>query len=450
MLATALLAVLLVAVGTVLPVRSAGADGPALWASAETPGAPGAATPPRNPFDGPVGGERLGQPGVVAEPGEGQPSPPDVAATAYLVADLDSGEVLAAMNAHERYYPASTLKMLTAVTVIPRLDPRAVYTATEDDAAVEGNTVGLVPGDTYTVDDLLHGLFLQSGNDAAVALARAAGGITETVDAMNAEAARLGAYDTHAVNPSGLDEPGQLSSAYDLTLIARAGMAEEAFRDYAATQAYDFPGRPEPADPTPAPSRSPGRTPTPTPTPTTYPIVNHNDLLANYPGAFGVKTGYTTLARNTMVGAAERDGRRLLVCVLGVERPTWEKAAALLDWGFAATEAEPVGELVTPEQVAERSGATTAPTDQVPDPESTQPISPTPESPAATGPGPGRPAMSWLALGVLGAVFVVLAAVQVRAATRSRRTAAVAAGRAPGADRPAGPDVRRDGPDHVG
>jgi D-alanyl-D-alanine carboxypeptidase (penicillin-binding protein 5/6) len=246
--------------------------------------------------------------------------PPRVDATSYVLADLGSGGILAMRDPHRRRPPASTLKMLTGLALLPRLAPSTVYTAVWDDAAVEGSKVGIVPDATYTVDDLFLGLFLSSGNDAALALAHAAGGVPATVTAMNTTAAALGAVDTRARTPHGLDTPGQYSSAYDLALIARAGLARADFRRYVATRSVAFPGA--------MPARPHGRRPT-------FMIYNQNRLLGSYPGAFGVKTGYTTLARNTYVGAAHRGGRTLLVSLMDAGPHTADQAAALLDWGFA-------------------------------------------------------------------------------------------------------------------
>ncbi|HVQ17515.1 MAG TPA: serine hydrolase, partial [Actinomycetes bacterium] len=169
---------------------------------------------------GPVGGAGLGISGVAVEGAR----PPSVAAKAWLIADADTGEVLAAKNAHLPLRPASTLKTLTAVTLLPKLDKQQVYKVKWADAAVEGSAVGIVPGATYTVDDLFYGMLLPSGNDAAHALANAAGGIRKTVNMMKAEATHLNALDTTVRNPSGLDAPHQFTSAYDLALFARAGL----------------------------------------------------------------------------------------------------------------------------------------------------------------------------------------------------------------------------------
>ncbi|MFD0823946.1 D-alanyl-D-alanine carboxypeptidase family protein, partial [Micromonospora zhanjiangensis] len=171
------------------------------------------------------------------------------------------------------------------------------------------------------------GLMLNSGNDAANVLARlggGAGGLSAGVAAMNAEARRLGANQTHAATPSGLDGPGQFTSAYDLALIARADFDRDDFRRYAATRQAQVPGQP---------TQLPGQS---SPNPDGFRIVNDNQLLYQYPGALGGKTGYTDLARHSFVGAADRGGRRLLVTLLGAELPArgWQQGAALLNWGY--------------------------------------------------------------------------------------------------------------------
>jgi D-alanyl-D-alanine carboxypeptidase (penicillin-binding protein 5/6) len=285
----------------------------------------------------PVGGELLGTVGTpVVSSGGGVPVLPEIEAAAWLVADAETGNVLAAYDAHVPLPPASTIKLLTALAVLPAIDPDQSYTASEDNGHVEGSRVGMVPGETYSLADLEHGLFLASGNDAAHGLAELVGGLPACIELMNAEAARLGAFDTHAVTPHGLDEPGQVSSAYDLALFGRAVLADADLAEIAQTRAYDFPGLD-------------GQT---------FQIQNQNRLLDSYDGAIGLKTGYTTEAGHTLVAAAERDDTRLVVTVLGTDGRAEPVAAALLDWGFAAAgTAEPVGVLVTPEDVAAAADA---------------------------------------------------------------------------------------------
>jgi serine-type D-Ala-D-Ala carboxypeptidase (penicillin-binding protein 5/6) len=271
--------------------------------------------------------------GAVAHADDASLAPaPTVDAKAWLVVDLSNGAILAAKDPHRRLRPASTLKTLTAVTLLPRLDKSAEYRVQWEDAAVEGSAVGIVPGATYTVDDLFYGLFLPSGNDAAHALANAAGGVHHTVQLMQAEAQRLGAADTTVRNPSGLDAPGQLTSAYDLALFAREGLRRADFRRYVSTVSTAFPAE--------MPRREGQER-------TTYQIYNQNPLLlSGYRGVVGVKTGYTTLAGRTFVGAAERHGHLLVVTMLANVESTDVAAERLLDWGFAHLDTTPVGYLV--------------------------------------------------------------------------------------------------------
>ncbi|HEX5534117.1 MAG TPA: D-alanyl-D-alanine carboxypeptidase family protein [Actinomycetales bacterium] len=273
----------------------------------------------------------LAGPGLVVP--AGAPAPPQIPAGAWLIADLDSGEVLAANNATAQLAPASTLKILTAVALGPGLDRSKQYTAVHEDAAIDGSKVGLDPGSVYTVDDLLHALMLGSGNDAAFALGNLSGGQNEAVAKMRAEAERIGAASTVVRNTSGLDEPGQVSTARDLALMARALLDDPDLAKVAATRHYQFPGK--------GTAVGPGRA--------HFQIANHNKLLANYPGALGVKNGYTVAARGSFVGAAERDGHRYVVTLLKSEAPTWRHTAALLDWAFAnGPQVQPVGSLEPP------------------------------------------------------------------------------------------------------
>src|SRR3954451_24536183 len=180
---------------------------------------PAAASADVRPPAGPIGGAALGTTGVALQAAAGTPALPRLSASSFVLADLDTGDVLAARNPHGALRPASTLKVLTAVTLLPRLDPAATYTAAWEDANVEGSKAGVVPNATYTVHNLFQAMFLVSGNDAANSLANAAGGVPSTVAAMRETARGLGALDTRVVNPSGLDADGQVTSAYDLALF---------------------------------------------------------------------------------------------------------------------------------------------------------------------------------------------------------------------------------------
>jgi D-alanyl-D-alanine carboxypeptidase (penicillin-binding protein 5/6) len=289
-------------------------------ALAAVPATPALADPPR-PV---VGGAALASPH--AQAGHGAPALPHVSAAGWLVADADTGEVLAARNAHGRFLPASTLKTLTAVALLPGLDLTRTYVPTSADVNIEGSRVGIVAGTKYPVGKIAEAMLVVSGNDAANALASAAGGTARSVARMNETAQRLQAYDTLARNPSGLDAPGQLTSAYDLALVARAGLKIPAFARYARTL----------RDTVPAPGGG------------KFEIYNHNKLLTKYSGDIGIKTGYTIAARHTYVGAARRNGHTVVVTLLKAET-MYPDATALLDWGFQAVgRAVPVGRLVDP------------------------------------------------------------------------------------------------------
>ena len=274
-----------------------------------------------------VGGDQLNARGVVVP--SGAPALPPTAAAGWLVADLDTGAVLAAKDPHGQYAPASTLKTLTALTLIPKLDRTAMVRPTFADVNIEGSKVGLVDSVRYPVSELFTSMLVVSGNDAALALATANGGLAKTVHEMNLEAQRLQAHDTLAVNDNGLDAPGQRTSAYDLALIARAAMQLSDFRGYVATKHAHIRGA------------KPG---------TAIAISSHDKLLYNYPGAIGIKNGFTVRARATFVGAATRGGHTLVVTLLRTNPRYWPEAASLLDWGFKATAAgvSPVGQLVDP------------------------------------------------------------------------------------------------------
>ncbi len=277
-----------------------------------------------DPTTSPVGGEALGAKGLV-RPGDFK-APPKSKATAFLIADQETGHVLAARDAHGRYLPASTLKMLTALTLIPKLDKDLKVKPSRNAVNQEGSAVGLQPKPIYEVEDLFRALMMSSGNDAAMALAEANGGLAKTMADMNAEAKRLQANDTVAKTPSGLDKPGQSSSAYDLALIARAGLANADFRRYISTKTATFPAPKKP-----------------------YQISNHNKLLWRYKGMVGVKNGWTSKAHGSFVGAATRQGHTIIVVVMRHKGYFWDEVTELLDWGFAARgKVTPVGQLVEP------------------------------------------------------------------------------------------------------
>lgn len=257
------------------------------------------------------------------------PTLPDVWAKTWIIADAQSGAILAAKRAHKKRAPASTIKMLTALTVLPKLPLDSTYVARKRAVKMYGSRVGLIAGRSYTVEALMNAMMLPSANDAAVALAQANGGVRRTVAEMNAVAAQLNARDTVAKNPSGLDSPGMVSTAYDLAVIARAGLQQPTFSAFAKRTKAQFPIK--------------GKNKT------RMIYTTNRLLLRNYPGAIGVKTGYTSNAGRTFVGAAERDGRTLIVALMGINERSEVAAQKLLDWGFRhGARVNPVGSLPAP------------------------------------------------------------------------------------------------------
>jgi D-alanyl-D-alanine carboxypeptidase (penicillin-binding protein 5/6) len=234
----------------------------------------------------------------------------------------------------------------------------------------EGSSlVGIQENHPYAVKDLWLGVFLRSGNDAVHVLAAMNGGVPKTVADMNAMAKELQAGDTNVVTPDGYDEPGQHSSAYDLTLFARQGLLNADFRGYCSTVVAQFPGDWKTDKKTGKKTRG------------SFEIQNTDRLLSGdydlkrYPGIAGVKNGNTTNAGATYTGVAQRNGRTLLVTVMNPEpghNNVYREAASLLDWGFTSgATAKPVGTLVPPlsevkaSQEASASAAAKAPAKHV-------------------------------------------------------------------------------------
>ena len=277
-------------------------------------------TPPPTPVLLPNGSTTLSPfPSSLRTP-EPSRRPPEISAPSAILADLDTGQVLYEKAAEEPRPIASLTKIATALLVMERTSPQDVVTVSAR-VAGDGPTpgvseLGLVPGERISVGDLLYALLLQSANDAAAALAEHVSGDVEAfVRAMNARVHRLGALDTRFASPSGLDDSGS-STARDLVRITRAAYRLPGFASIVATRTKEIP----------APDGPPRV------------VQNRNALLWLYPGAIGVKTGFTSRAGYCIVAAAERGDVRLVAVVLGAPAEAFSDAAALLDHGFFAYE----------------------------------------------------------------------------------------------------------------
>lgn len=242
----------------------------------------------------------------------GWPPPPPVRAESYLLVDAGTGQVLAQHEADLRRPVASTIKILTALSALRRAAPDEVVTVGPEIHGIGGASVGLREGDQVTVAQLLEAVVARSGNEATVALAHhTAGSVEAFLEHMRRDAADLGLDGLRLVTPSGLEDRN-LVSARDLAVITRAAMQDPAFRAVAARSAVTLP-----------------RIGT---------VASRNELLTTYPGATGVKTGFTSIAGYSVVGSAQRDGRELIAVVLDAasDEARFQDAATLLDHGFEA------------------------------------------------------------------------------------------------------------------
>ena len=259
----------------------------------------------------------LAQPVEVYELVRPAPAPPTIKARSAIVLDLDRGNVLYQRDAHGRRAPASLLKVATALVALEHLglDQLVTVPVSINQLPWDSTRMGLRPGERLTVRELLYGLFLNSGNDAAITLAEAAMPRATFIALMNAKAAQLGLVDTHVVNPIGLDDPDQYASTADL---ARASI-ELTTRFPVVAAIASMPSLTLPA----------------TATHHAYVLYNLNQLIRTYPGATGLKTGWTGRAGGCLIATASRGGRHLLVVVMG-SPSIFNEAASLLDYGFAS------------------------------------------------------------------------------------------------------------------
>ena len=223
--------------------------------------------------------------------------------------DADSGRVLYAQNGSARMLIASTTKIMTALVAIEQGDLTSTVTVKRDATLAEGSSMYLREGERLTLETLLYGLLLCSGNDAAVAIADSVGGNQEKfVAMMNRRAAELGMKDTSFANPNGLDSERHYSTALDMARLACAATRNETLMRIASTRSVTIGGRT---------------------------MTNHNKLLSYVNGCIGLKTGYTRAAGRTLVSCAQRNGQRLVAVTLQ-DGNDWADHAALYDYGFAA------------------------------------------------------------------------------------------------------------------
>jgi len=255
-------------------------------------------------------------PALAAPPPADEPSAPQVSADAAVLIDASSGRVLWGRDADVPRDPASTTKMMTALVALQLGRPDELITVGAAAAATPGSSAGLRAGERYRLEDLLRGLLLRSGNDAAVAIAvHLAGSVPAFAALMNARARQLGLENTNFANPHGLTAPLHHSSAHDLALIARAGLQLPAFATLVDSAEGTMQGR----DPLQREIRRELR--------------NTNRLLLAYDWVDGVKTGTTGAAGNCLVASGTRGGMRLIAVVLHSD-DRWGDALRMLQWGF--------------------------------------------------------------------------------------------------------------------
>ena len=234
-----------------------------------------------------------------------------LSATAAILMDADSGEILYEKDAGRRMRIASTTKIMTALVALDRARLTDTITVTAAHM-VEGSSMYLKPGEMVTVEELLYGLMLCSGNDAALALADCCGGLEEFVQAMNDKAAALGMQDTSFANPNGLDDENHYSTARDMAVLAAYAAQNPTFRRICSTRTATVGSRT---------------------------MTNHNKLLSQVEGCIGMKTGYTKAAGRTLVSCAQRDGCRLVAVTL-CDGNDWADHKSLYEMGFAARNKE--------------------------------------------------------------------------------------------------------------
>jgi len=266
----------------------------------------------------------LSAPGAQAQPAQVHPhiAPPDLASAGAILIDADTGQVLYEKQADQTFYPASITKILTAIVAIENGNLDEPVSVSEAATRVDGTRVYLVPGEQKSLRELLYAMMLNSGNDAAVAIAEHIGGSVEAfARMMNRKAKELGATHSHFVNPSGLHDENHYTTARDMAKIAQYAMRSPIFREIVATKTMPWNGKEWESQ-----------------------LVNHNKLLWQYEGATGIKNGYTSIAKQTFVATAKKGESELIaVCLSAPSQPQmYRDLKLLMDYGFEAFEPIPV------------------------------------------------------------------------------------------------------------
>ncbi|MBR2876401.1 MAG: D-alanyl-D-alanine carboxypeptidase [Clostridia bacterium] len=237
-----------------------------------------------------------------------------LSAKSAILIDAETNDILFAKNEHEKRGIASTTKILTSLIALEYGEPDKVFTASKEAVTVEGTSIGLKPGDKITLRSLVYGMLLESGNDAANVTAYAiSGSISSFSELMNDYASMLGMKNSSFKNPSGLTDKEHFSTAYDMAILTSAAIRNPVFKRICSTETavIDF-GTPE----------------------ISRRLSNHNRLLKEYDGIFGVKTGYTKASGRCLVTACSRKGVTL-ICVTLNAYDDWEDHKKLYDYGFS-------------------------------------------------------------------------------------------------------------------
>jgi len=252
-------------------------------------------------------------PSSLAE-GPARSTGPTISSRSAILMDASTGVILFDKDGSVRAAPASITKILTAAIVIENLVPGEIVSISKAACSVPGSSVYLVENERVSTRDLLYGLILNSGNDAAIALAeRVSGSVEEFCHLMNEKAAQIGALESNFENPHGLDSDNHYTTARDMALITKSALGMPLFREIAGATTYPWEGQCWSTT-----------------------LINHNKMLWQYEGCTGVKTGFTSAAKHTLVASAMKDGRELIAVLMGGESAAILRleAQSLLDYGF--------------------------------------------------------------------------------------------------------------------